>query len=42
MDDATKENWRKIKVHLEETGKTDTEFYRRAVAICKGEDDPLR
>ena len=41
MDDVTKENWKKIKKHLEETNKTDTHFYKRAVAICKGDDDPM-
>jgi len=35
------ENWKKIKVALEEADKTDCYFYKRAVAICKGEKDPL-
>ena len=42
MDDATKENWERIKKHLEKVGKTDTMFYKRAVAISKGDDDPLK
>ena len=42
MNKAEKENWKKIKVALEEAGKTDCYFYRRAVAICKGDEDPLK
>ena len=41
MDKHERENWEKVKKHLEETGATDNMFYKRAVAICKGEDDPL-
>ena len=33
MDQHTRDNWRKIKQALEEAGKTDSFFYRRAVAI---------
>lgn len=36
------ENWRKIKEALEEADKTDSHYYKRAVAILKGEDDPLK
>ena len=42
MNKAERENWKKIKVALEEAGKTDCYFYKRAVAICKGEEDPLK
>ena len=42
MDDTEIENWRKVLVALEEAGKTDSFFYKRAVAILKGEDDPLK
>jgi len=42
MNKAEKENWKKIKVALEEAGKTDCYFYKRAVAICKGDEDPLK
>lgn len=41
MDDQTKENWKKIKTALEESGKTDTIFYRRAVSIVTTGHDPL-
>lgn len=41
MDAQTRENWRKIKQALEAAGKTDTFFYQRAVAICKGANDPM-
>ena len=42
MSKAERENWKKIKVALEEAGKTDCYFYRRAVAICNGDEDPLK
>ena len=35
------ENWKKVKGGLEEAGKTDCYFYKRAVAICEGKKDPL-
>jgi len=41
MDNETKENWIKIQSHLESVGQTDNMYYRRAVAINKGSDDPL-
>ena len=41
MDQQEKANWEKIKVALEAEGKTDSYFYKRAVAICNGEDDPI-
>ena len=42
MSKAERENWKKIKEALEEAGKTDCYFYRRAVAICNGDEDPLK
>jgi hypothetical protein len=36
------ENWRKVKEALEEANKTDSHYYTRAVAILKGEEDPLK
>ena len=36
------ENWKKIKVALEKADKTDCMFYKRAVAICDGKEDPLK
>ena len=41
MNKDERENWEKVKVALEEAGKTDSYFYKRAVAICKGNNDPL-
>ncbi len=41
MDKQEKENWKKVKEKLESTGKTDTWFYKRAVAITQGKPDPL-
>lgn len=41
MDKETKEAWQKIKEALEEAGKTDCMFYKRAVAILAGRPDPL-
>jgi len=35
------DNWRKVKEALEAAGKTDNQYYRRAVAICSGKPDPL-
>ena len=42
MDKQTLENWRKVKEALERAGKTDSHYYMRAVAILKGERDPMR
>ena len=39
MDPDTRENWRKIRDHLEAVGKTDNHYYRRAVAILQGRPD---
>lgn len=41
MDPDTRENWRKIRDHLEAVGKTDNHYYRRAVAILQGKPDPF-
>jgi len=40
VDSRTRENWRKVKEALEKAGKTDTDYYRRAVVICAGDPDP--
>ena len=42
MDRRTIENWQKVKEALEKAGKTDSMFYRRAVAIVAGRSDPLK
>ena len=42
MDKREVENWRKVKKALEEAGKTDSSFYKRAVAILSTGRDPLR
>jgi hypothetical protein len=42
MDQHTLENWQRIKQALEEAGKTDCMFYRRALAILSGKPDPLK
>lgn len=41
MDDETLHNWYKIKTHLEQVGKTDNMFYKRAVSITTNKTDPL-
>ena len=41
MSEDERDNWEKVKKALEEAGKIDCYFYKRAVAICKGEEDPL-
>jgi hypothetical protein len=42
MDPDKVENWRKIKEALEAAGKTDCDYYRRAVVILRGQPDPWR
>ena len=42
MSDEERANWEKVKVALEEADKTDCFFYKRAVAICNNEPDPLK
>ena len=41
MSEDERANWEKVKKALEEAGKTDCYFYKRAVAICSGGKDPL-
>ena len=41
MDEQERKNWETVKAALEETSKTDTMYYKRAVAICSGKKDPL-
>lgn len=41
MDPQTRENWRRIRDHLEAAGKTDNHYYRRALAILAGMPDPF-
>ncbi len=41
MDRHTYENWVKVKQALEAAGKTDTFYYKRALAILAGKKDPL-
>ena len=40
MTPEVRENWRRIKEALEKSGKTDCDFYTRAVLVCKGAEDP--
>jgi hypothetical protein len=42
MKDEERANWQRIKESMEEKGTTDNYFYKRAVAICEGKDDPLK
>lgn len=42
MDRHTLENWKKIKELMEKQGRTDTYFYKRAMAILAGWPDPLK
>jgi len=42
VDQYTKDNWTKIKAHLEQVGQTDNMFYKRAVAICAGGKDLIK
>ena len=42
MDSRTYENWKKVKEALENAGKVDCMFYKRAVMILAGKPDPLR
>jgi hypothetical protein len=41
MNEDERANWQKVKEALEEADKTDCYFYKRAVAICNGDKDPL-
>jgi len=42
MSDEERANWQRIKDVMEEKETTDNFFYKRAVAICEGKDDPLK
>jgi len=42
MSDEERANWQRIKDVMEEKGTTDNYFYKRAVAICEGKDDPMK
>ena len=42
MSKEERENWEKVKVALEEANKTDSFYYKRAIAILAGESDPLK
>jgi len=39
LDSYDLELWNKIKTALEEAGKTDTHYYKRAVSILSGAGD---
>ena len=41
MDKREMENWKLIKERLEEAGKTNCYFYKRAVAILTTGKDPM-
>jgi hypothetical protein len=41
MSEKERKNWEKVKEALEKADKTDCYFYRRAVAIVDGDDDPF-
>jgi len=40
MDSDVRDNWQRIKDHLEAVGKTGSDFYRRAVAVVQTGKDP--
>ena len=42
MSTEERDNWAKVKEALEEADKTDCYFYKRAVAIVDGGDDPIK
>ena len=42
MSQEERDNWQRIKDSMEEKGTTDNYFYKRAVAIVEGKDDPLK
>ena len=41
MDQVERDNWQRVLDSLEAAGDRDSGFYRRAKAICNGEQDPL-
>jgi len=42
MDKQTYDNWKKIKETMEQAGKTDNQFYKRALAILKQSPDSAK
>lgn len=40
MEPEQLKKWRKVKEALKKAGKTDSLFYKRAVAVVKGGEDP--
>ena len=42
MSQEERDNWQRIKETFEENGTTDNYFYKRAVAICEGKNDPMK
>ena len=41
MDKEERDNWQRIKEHMESVGKTDNNFYSRACKIVAGGEDPI-
>ena len=41
MDEQEIANWKRVKEALEKAGKTESMFYKRALAIINGKPDPL-
>ena len=41
MSTEERDNWLKVKQALEEADKTDCYFYKRAVTIVEGGNDPM-
>lgn len=41
MSKEERENWQRIKTHMESIGNTDNHFYTRACAIVLGSPDPI-
>jgi len=41
VDAQTRENWRRIRDHIEAAGKTDNHYYRRGLAILAEMSDPF-
>ena len=42
MTPEERDNWQRIKDHMESIGKTDSHFYKRACAIVAGKTDQHR
>ena len=41
MSTEERDNWQRIKDHMESIGNTDNHFYTRACAILAGGEDPI-